>query len=935
MKEGGRDTLNDRLWEFDGQTCAVAEVPQWEAFLAAAYPSRRERARRVRWLGWIAWHMRGCTHLAWWDIPAWSGRQKLVLAPALAGLVTLMACFGLWIVLFGEQTSQVLWWLFVIVTAFVIARVGPGRLRRSSWPLVLVPSRPQSRRELAALVEALVTGVPLRLVLIRLWTRPVPDTVTPGGSYRACRRSTAVDVIACLLTGLPAALLALAFGPRLLAVGGVLTGFAFATALADGKLPAVKLAELRLLLGGRRVSFHRLLERAVGRGLLLQSGPYYRFREHGLQDYLAACHRAAVRARARRIPDAVAAATSGVRPRLLALLSRQAIIRVAGVIGVGTGAAAFAGLLAHDRSAGGSAWGSVLALVLESVTLGAFAALGSFLLLNGLVRGIRWSLWASSRMSQRVRAIVLGVVVVVAVVIVWLAGPGAISHGIAIFVVTVGPAAVVAGVGGWACALVHLRWQAARHVPLRHVADVLLAAVTGVTVLLLVDRTLLGVQAAAGLMFPVAVWLSVVAWRAMKDADRVAVRAGADIAASLLLGASLVLVLVWLASMLSMPPSEVAVLRGVVGYTAAVIDLPWWSWLGLYLVLAGTSLAFAVWAGGLTRVTGWFTRLRVVPSVNATRRVLTGVHIGLMVTMLVGLAAPTAAGVALRGRIAARYTETLADDLRARGELAAYTEIRRQFATAPASAAQVAPLAAIVARIHYISGPADKEQGATSTELDLARRIGLLQALIIEYGPEPHLTQAVDAAIRQAGLDSPVPDAEKLDARLGMLDAAQQQEDTTAKHADQAGDLAATAISYLLYIPRIGHTEVVQIIREYLGSLVEQSPLRDLFATWAGRLANRSAPPRAADMVVPDSGRLKDAAAAEVTREIAQTEVTDPSAARDLLNENGITAAVDLINQARYLAEDTGPCDGCARPESPSEEPGPGSGDHPPPPDVP
>lgn len=42
-------------------------------------------------------------------------------------------------------------------------------------------------------------------------------------------------------------------------------------------------------------------------------------------------------------------------------------------------------------------------------------------------------------------------------------------------------------------------------------------------------------------------------------------------------------------------------LRGVVGCTAAVIDLPWWSsWLGLYLVLADTSLAFAVWTDRLT-----------------------------------------------------------------------------------------------------------------------------------------------------------------------------------------------------------------------------------------------------------------------------------------------------------------------------------------------
>ena len=45
-----------------------------------------------------------------------------------------------------------------------------------------------------------------------------------------------------------------------------------------------------------------------------------------------------------------------------------------------------------------------------------------------------------------------------------------------------------------------------------------------VVILLLVDRNLLCAQAAAGLLFPVAVWLSVVGWRAMMTA--VASRSG-------------------------------------------------------------------------------------------------------------------------------------------------------------------------------------------------------------------------------------------------------------------------------------------------------------------------------------------------------------------------------------------------------------------------
>lgn len=49
--------------------------------------------------------------------------------------------------------------------------------------------------------------------------------------------------------------------------------------------------------------------------------------------------------------------------------------------------------------------------------------------------------------------------------------------------------------------------------------------------------------------------------------------------------------------------------------------------------------------------------------------------------VLVGLAAPAAVEPALRARLADRYTETLTDDLRAHGELAAYRQTQRAFRT--------------------------------------------------------------------------------------------------------------------------------------------------------------------------------------------------------------------------------------------------------------
>src|SRR5207247_10151658 len=141
-----------------------------------------------------------------------------------------------------------------------------------------------------------------------------------------------------------------------------------------------------------------------------------------------------------------------------------------------------------------------------------------------------------------------------------------------------------------------------------------------------------------------------------KAGDRVAVRAAGDIIVSLMLGSTLVLLLVWLANLLHMPPAEVRVLRGALGRAGALADLPWWLWAALYLVLAAASLAFAVWPGRLGRVTGWFARLRVVPSVTVTSRVTSGVHIGLLVVVLIGLAGPTAAEPALRARLPDRST---------------------------------------------------------------------------------------------------------------------------------------------------------------------------------------------------------------------------------------------------------------------------------------
>ncbi len=222
----------------------------------------------------------------------------------------------------------------------------------------------------------------------------------------------------------------------------------------------------------------------------------------------------------------------------------------------------------------------------------------------------------------------------------------------------------------------------------------------------------------------------------------------------------------------------------------------------------------------------------------------------------------------------------------------------------------------------------DGQHGATSVELDLARRLGKLQAVTLAPRP-PDITQAEAAATRQAGFDAPAAGPDEVNQRLAGLDSAEKKDDATERLADQAAELAAAAVAKALQLPGLGDTEVVQVIREYLSGLIENSPVKDVFAAWAGRIAGRSAPRPAAEIVVPDPQRLKDAAATAATSELARTPVTDPAAVGRFLGQTAVVAAVDLANQVRYLQEGSGPCDGCARPEPPGDRHGQGPEDHP------
>jgi hypothetical protein len=208
-----------------------------------------------------------------------------------------------------------------------------------------------------------------------------------------------------------------------------------------------------------------------------------------------------------------------------------------------------------------------------------------------------------------------------------------------------------------------------------------------------------------------------------------------------------------------------------------------------------------------------------------------------------------------------------------------------------------------------------------------------MQAVALSVRP-PGLAQAEAAATRQAGFDAPPADADQEKNRLAALDAGEKQDNATRRLVDQAAELAATAVANALQLPGLGHTEVVQLTREYVSGLIENSPLKDVFAAWFERIANSSAPPPVAEVVNPDPERLKHAAVAAATRELAKVPVTDPTAIQAFLSGPPIAAAIELTNQTRYLQEGSGPCDGCAQPVHPGDEPGQPPEEHPVEPDI-
>ena len=162
--------------------------------LHAAYPAGRERDRAIRWLAWMAWQMRASRNLAWWDISAWIGEPGLRFARTLTGAMLLGLAFGLGFGGYNGSRGLAVGPLAGLAAVYISNRLRPGKLRRARSPQAMVPRLPRSGRDAAILALAVLTGLFLRRTLISLWARPVTDSssASPDGSYRACRRSTAI-----------------------------------------------------------------------------------------------------------------------------------------------------------------------------------------------------------------------------------------------------------------------------------------------------------------------------------------------------------------------------------------------------------------------------------------------------------------------------------------------------------------------------------------------------------------------------------------------------------------------------------------------------------------------------------------------------------------------------------------------------------------------
>ncbi|MFI7288476.1 hypothetical protein ACIBRY_17755 [Streptomyces anulatus] len=468
------------------------------------------------------------------------------------------------------------------------------------------------------------------------------------------------------------------------------------------------------------------------------------------------------------------------------------------------------------------------------------------------------------------------------------------------------PLVVLLFFGGCALLLVLMRCgrserPAVRHLP--HLPGVLLVVLACEQ---LVSGDVLTVAPAAGLFFPLALWLSWRGWRWMKDSPRRTVQAAADVVLSVELGLVLTLLMVWLANVLSFTPPQVAVVLDVVEKVQGLTEVHWLYWMAAYTVLAVGSYVLLRRPGLVARVRRLRparfgeSRLPLGLTTNFVQRSLSGINIGIMVALIfLVVVAPVSEG-AWKRPVDERYALEVQRRAYAEGSAAAYEEIHQEVVAHPRAAARIGD---VIIAAHRIA-PSPPGEPVNRTALDIARQAGRFQAGTLD----------ADAPAPQA---DPAPEGDDLGGRLGQLDESQQLRAEREEQTDRFAELASLAITRTLDTLDLGENQAVQLVKEYLGGLVEDGPVKTVFLRWGEGIGRP--PPEGGRLVRIDVRRLT---AVAYERTAAAVQRADAG----LLTFYGrfgigipaegtsLTPAVDLANQHRYLRQGTGPCTGCAVP---------------------
>ncbi len=149
--------------------------------------------------------------------------------------------------------------------------------------------------------------------------------------------------------------------------------------------------------------------------------------------------------------------------------------------------------------------------------------------------------------------------------------------------------------GGWAVLLAVARCLPSENAAVRHLPDAPAVLLVALACEHLVSGDVLTVAPAAGLFFPIALWLCWRGRRWMRTSPRRTVQAAADVVLSAELGLVLTLFTVWLANVLSFTPPQVTVVLEVVEKVQGLTEVHWLYWMAAYTALALGSYALLRW----------------------------------------------------------------------------------------------------------------------------------------------------------------------------------------------------------------------------------------------------------------------------------------------------------------------------------------------------